>query len=164
MSRSRGKLHKAQCCPWCGTRTIVRDGFEASNHLAYTSVNYICTVCFAGFTLRESPRAQFVNRMYQLERAHRPQDSEHVLARQPGARPLSDRSLFELTRLEELLQAKSPASHASRKANTEQLINVRAELMRRKDGEGSKTTDTEASAIDQDANPHGQANRETLAA
>lgn len=155
MSRSRGKLHKAQCCPWCGTRTLVRDRFDPTSHRDYACVAYICTVCFAGFSLRDSPRANFVNRMYQIERTQRPPENEHV--QRSGARPLTERSLFELTRLDELLRAKSPNSNASRQANALQLKNVRAELTRRQkeNGESSNTTNPPDSATCQDANPHG---------
>ena len=131
MSRSRGKLHKAQCCPWCGTRTLVRDGFNPASHSAYNCVSYICVLCHTGFSLRDSPRAQYVNRMYAIERAQRPPDAEHVQARRTGAPPLTEKSLHELQRLDELLRSKRPSSKAGRDANADQLRNVRAELARR---------------------------------
>lgn len=100
---------------------------------------YICTICFAGFSLRDSPRANFVNRMYQIERAQRPPDAEHVMARQSGARPLSERSLHELQRLVEILRAKRPGKKSSKEANALQLQNVRAELNRRQVRSGALT-------------------------
>lgn len=131
MSRSRGKLHKAQCCPWCGTRTIVRDGFNPASHSAYNCVSYICANCNTGFSLKDSPRAQYVNRMYAEERQRQPPTAEHVFARRGGSPPLSERSLYELQRLEEVVRSKHPASSSSRQANAEQLKNIRAELARR---------------------------------
>lgn len=129
MSRSRGKLHKAQCCPWCGTRTLVRDGFVSEDHKSYSQVSYICSICFAGFSIRDSPRAQFAQRMYAIERQQRAPNDEHI--QKPGKPPLTARSLYELTRIEELLRAKKPHSKESKAANALQLINVRAELARR---------------------------------
>lgn len=137
MSRSRGKLHKAECCPWCGTRTLVRDNFNPASHSAYSCVSYICTVCHAGFSLKESPRAQFVNRMYAAERMARPPENEHI--QRAGSPPLTERTLYELQRLEELLRSKHPASHASKQANALQLKNVRAELNRRQSHAGGLT-------------------------
>lgn len=122
-------MHRAECCPWCGTRTLVRDGFVRSEHTSYSCVSYICVLCNTGFSLRNSPRADFVNRMYAAERSQRPPEDEHRL--KPGSPPLSSRTLFELQRLEELLLAKSPASRASREANERHLSYVRAELRRR---------------------------------
>lgn len=139
MSRSRGKLHKAQCCPWCGTRTIVRDGFNPASHTDYNCVSYICVLCNAGFSLRDSPRAQYVNRMYAEERARQPPTAEHVFARRGGSPPLTERSLHELQRLDEVLRSKHPRSKTSREANAEQLKNVRAELNRRQVRAGALT-------------------------
>lgn len=69
--------------------------------------------------------------MYAEERARQPPTAEHVFARRGGSPPLTERSLYELQRLEEVLRSKRPAVKSSKEANAEQLKNVRAELARR---------------------------------
>lgn len=77
--------------------------------------------------------------MYAEERKRQPPTAEHVFARRGGSPPLTERSLYELQRLEEVLRAKRPHSHASKVANSSQLENVRAELNRRQVRAGALT-------------------------
>lgn len=126
---SSGNLGKAVCCPWCGTPTLERDHFGMDQ--SAKGVAYVCVLCFKGFMLTNSPRTRFAREMFKRDRAVRPPDNEHVMKPGGGSRPLSARSLFELTRLEELLRAKRPRTKTGKDANAAQLVNVRAELARR---------------------------------
>lgn len=130
---SRGKLGKATHCPWCGTATLVRDTFSADTQSEHTHVSYICTTCCVGFSVRNSPRAMFVNHMYAIERAKRPPEERirQQLKGNGGAAPLMVRPTEELKRVEGLLAAKKPHTKASREHIEKSLQAVRNELARR---------------------------------
>lgn len=126
----KGKLGKATFCPWCGTPTLTRDTFNSDTQRSDTHVSYTCSSCCTGFSLRDSPRVMFVNRMYAEVRKQRPPDNEHHP--RSGQLPLSERSDFEINRIHELLLAKRPRTKAGKEANAIQMNNVKLELKRRK--------------------------------
>lgn len=92
--------------------------------------SFICTVCHTGFTLRNSPRVEFANMMYQRERrAARPNDAEH--RNFVATKPLTERSVFELQRIAGVIKSKQPSSADARERNAASLKAVEGELARR---------------------------------
>lgn len=128
MSRSRGKLHLARICPWCGTATLVRDHFAAEGYRE-KGASFFCTVCQTGFQLTNSPRVQFADRMFQIDRAQRPPENEHRTFVQ--SKPLTERSMFELQRIEGVLKGKRPHSKSSKEHNGRCLKAIQDEIKRR---------------------------------
>lgn len=122
MSRSRGKLGKAIFCPWCGTKTLQRDTFSNDTNAEHTHVSYICETCCEGFSLRPSPRALFVNRMYAEERARR---GPNTTSTSGGSPPLIERPLAELKDIERILLDIKPRGKADRESVAESLRKVR---------------------------------------
>lgn len=74
MSRSKGKLHRAEFCPWCGCATLERDDYRNPRN---SRVEFVCLTCGAAFRLTESQRRMFANRAFAEERKIRgtPQDA-----------------------------------------------------------------------------------------
>lgn len=167
MSRSRGKLHKAQCCPWCGTRTLVRDNFNSEGY-AERGASFICTICSTGFLIRESPRAQFAKALFARDRQLRPPEErirQQLQIPQGGCPPLVRRPIEELRQIERLLAGKTPHTKTSQEHIQASLNAVRSEIVRRReDGEGSNATNTENAPTSQDADSDGQTDRQTLTA
>lgn len=128
MSRSRGRLHLARICPWCGTATLVRDRFTGEGYRE-KGASFLCTVCHTGFQLSNSPRVQFAERMFQMDRAQRPPENEHRTFVQ--CKPLTERSMFELQRIEGVLKSKRPATKSSKEHNARCLSAVQGEIRRR---------------------------------
>jgi len=128
MSRSRGKLHTARICPWCGTPTLVRDHFAVEGYRE-KGASFFCTVCHTGFQITHSPRVRFAERLFQLDRAQRPPENEHRTFVQ--SKPLTERSMFELQRIESVLKAKRPHSQSSKEHNARCLQTVQDEIKRR---------------------------------
>lgn len=127
---SRGKLGKARFCPWCATESLVRDTFSGDTQADHTHVSYVCTACCCGFSIRNSPRAMFVNRMYATERKQRPPDKPNSGAGS-GKRPLSEKPLTELVRVEALLAAKRPHGRVNRESVNASLAAVRLAIQER---------------------------------
>lgn len=120
---SRGKLGKARFCPWCSTATLQRDTFSADTQSKHTHVSYICTVCHTGFSIRDSPRVMFVNRMYAIERAKRPPEERiKQQVKGSGATALTNRSVENLVGLEKLLASKTP-QHKAKRAARRRILN-----------------------------------------
>lgn len=126
---SKGKLGKARFCPWCGTDSLVRDTFSGDTQAEHTHVSYVCAVCCTGFSLRNSPRAMFVNRMYALDRKQRPPEKPNRGG--GGHPPLSEKPLTELVRVEALLAAKSPHGRVNRESVNASLAAVRSAIQER---------------------------------
>lgn len=133
---AKGKLGKARFCPWCGTDSLVRDLFTVDTKSHHTHVSFICTVCCAGFSMRESPRAKFVNRMYALERKQRPPEKKGG-----GRPPLPERPLDELVRIEALLAAKRPRGKVNRESVGASLAAVRMAIQERNAGQRESSED-----------------------
>lgn len=133
MSRSRGKLHLARICPWCGTPTLRRDYFTnertTEQQAASGPISFICDNCFTGFTVKESPRTVFVQHMYARDRQQRPPENEHRTF--VGSKPLTERSVFELQRIAGVLRAKRPRSQDSKEHLERCLVAVEGELEKR---------------------------------
>lgn len=129
---SKGKLGKARCCPWCGTATLERDYFNTATTCVDSCVSYICVTCCTGFSIRESPRASFVNRMYAVERKQRPPDEHH---KGGGQIPLTERPLPELLQIETLLKAKRPRNRSDRERVGASLAAVRKAIQERGNAE-----------------------------
>ncbi len=70
MSHSRGVLHTARFCPWCGTDNIERDYYKTKDMRA-SVVEFVCLVCGVGWRLSESRRRQHANYLQAQERAQR---------------------------------------------------------------------------------------------
>lgn len=131
---SRGKLGKATHCPWCGTKSLERDTFSGDTAAEHTHVSYVCTVCNTGFSVRNSPRAMFVNRMYATERKQRPPEErirQQLKIPKNSCPPLTQRPVEELKQIERLLAGKSPYTKSSRQHIEDSLNAVRNELARR---------------------------------
>jgi hypothetical protein len=94
----------------------------------------ISTNCNTGFSLKNSPRVEFTNRMFQIERAQRPPDDRAIGARAKvkSTPSLADLSLAELERIEETLMKKRPYTARSRQHIHKSLDAVRAEIRKRK--------------------------------
>jgi hypothetical protein len=124
------RLKYAIFCPWCGTKSLVRDYFNpASKSPDSAPPSFICDNCCTGFQLRQSPRVQFVQRMYASERAQRPPENEHKHF--VRSEPLTERSVFELQRIVGVLKGKKPRSRESREHITRSLAALEGELKRR---------------------------------
>lgn len=68
MSHSRGKLHKARFCPWCGLDRIERDNYANPDH---SKVEFVCLSCGACFRLMEGSRRLAAARIFAQERKFR---------------------------------------------------------------------------------------------
>lgn len=160
MSRSRGKLHKAECCPWCGTRTLLRDNFHAEGY-AERGASFICTTCSTGFLIRDSPRTQFAKALFARDRQLRPPEErirQQLQIPQGGCLPLTQRPMEELRQIERLLTGKQPHTKTSREHIESSLNAVRNEISRR-NVQSSDTTNAQDAPTCQDADSHGQADR-----
>jgi hypothetical protein len=67
MSHSRGVLHKARFCPWCGLDRLERDTLPAGG----SRVEFICTSCGVPFAITPSTRRQRASAMFAAERRQR---------------------------------------------------------------------------------------------
>jgi len=71
MAHSRGVLHKARFCPWCGVENIERDHYPGGRK---SVVEFLCQVCGVGFRLDQSRRVAHANYLTNQARKQRPPD------------------------------------------------------------------------------------------
>jgi hypothetical protein len=76
MSHSRGKLHLAKFCPWCGTEAPVRDHFEGAPN---QRVEFVCLSCGVGYRLLESTRRNAAANLFRQQRKIRQPESARVI-------------------------------------------------------------------------------------